>query len=193
MTVKRKALPKGTQRQQGSLNGSRTLDVFLLPRNQPLTERSHGAESVSSPSLSNGEGGSLNVATAGQGKVKPTRKVAQKRKGYYVEQATFDKSDVDEPEAPVDSDDFSLDDYVIFEFEDICFPGKVTKVHTKTGSVTVSAMAKFDLPPSSWMWPVIPNTRKILISAIKQKIKAPLPLAEGDIEHHVVEMAFHGW
>ena len=82
--------PKGTNRQQGTLQCAGTLDAYLVARKKPLTERSHGAESVSSPSLSDGKEGSLQFASAKQGKVKPTRTGAQKRKGYYVEQKTID-------------------------------------------------------------------------------------------------------
>ena len=137
VSVKRRAIPEGSQRQQGSLGGSGTLDAFLVPRNQSLAQQSHDAESVSSSSKSNGKEGSLNPATAGQGKVKPTRKAAKKDEGYYVEQPTYDDSDVDEPDYVDVTDIYKVDDYVIFELEEQCFPGIVTEVHSKTGSVSV--------------------------------------------------------
>ena len=77
--------PKGTNRQQGTLQCAGTLDAYLVARKKPLTERSHGAESVSSPSLSNNkEEGSPQLASARQVKAQPHRKGAQERKGYIL-------------------------------------------------------------------------------------------------------------
>ena len=52
MTVQRRSLPKGPNRQQGTLQGAGTLDAYFGARKKALTERSHEDESVSSPSLS---------------------------------------------------------------------------------------------------------------------------------------------
>ena len=109
--VQRKALPKGPNSQQGALNGASTLDAYLGVRKNPLPESSHGSESVSSPPLSEEDGGVPKLAPVRRGKVQPTRKGAQKGEGYHVEQATIDNSDVDEPSpAFTDVNDFSIHD-----------------------------------------------------------------------------------
>ena len=112
VTVQRKALPKGPNSQQGAvLTRARTLDDYLGARKNPLSKSSNGSESVSSPPLSEEDGGVPKLAPVRRGKVQPTRKGAQKGEGYYVEQATIDNSDVDEPRpAFTDVNDFSIND-----------------------------------------------------------------------------------
>ena len=52
VTVQRRSLPKGPNKQQDTLNGASTRNAYFGARKKALTERSHEDESVSSPSLS---------------------------------------------------------------------------------------------------------------------------------------------
>ena len=195
VTIQRKAVPKRPNRQQGTLNGSGTLDAYLGLRNNQSTERSHGSEPVSSPSESEDEdGGVPQNAPVRQVKVQPPRKGAQKGEGYYVEQATIDNSDVDDPKpAFTDIDEVSINDYVIYEYKGTCFPGRVFKKWSKSFRLDVHAMSKHKSPPSSWKWSALPNKHAISLNAVKEKIKTPLPLVYGHTEIIIEQMAKYGW
>ena len=78
LTIQRRVLPKRSNREQATLDSSGTLDAYLGIRKEPLSEGSNGSESVSSPPLSEADGGLPNLAPVRQGKVQPPRKSAHK-------------------------------------------------------------------------------------------------------------------
>ena len=196
LSIQRKALPKGANRQQGAvLNRARTLDGYVGLRQNPLSEGASGSEAVSSPPVSDLDGGLPSLAPVRQGKVQPPRKSSQKDDGYYVEQATIDNSDVDEPTSPAFTmADFSINDFVMFNVNKQCFPGKIVKVDRKKRRFFVATMTKFDHRSSaSWQMPSTPREHDIALNDIKEKIKKPVGKKFMDREVFIEQMSNYGW
>ena len=195
MTIQRKALPKGANRQQGALlNSARTLDGYVGLRENPLPGGSSGSESVSSPPVSDADRGLHNLAPAKQGKIQPTRRSAQKDDGYYEEQATMDTSDVDEPSPAFTMADFVINDFVVFDVNGQCFPGKILKVDKRKRRFLMATMKKFnDQVSASWQMPDKPTEHTIELDAIKEKIKRPVGKKYLDKEVFIEQMSTYGW
>ena len=195
LSIQRRALPKGANRQQGALlNRARTLDGYVGLRKNPLSEGASGSESVSSPPVSDADGGLPSLAPAKQGKVQPPRRSAQKDHGYYEEQPTMDTSDVDEPSPAFDFADFSINEFVIFDVNRQCFPGKIVKVDKRKRRFLVATMTRKDPQVSaSWQMPDKPTEHTITVNVIKQKIKRPVGKKYLDKEVFIEQMSEYGW
>ena len=194
VNIQTRVLPIGANSQQGALlNKARTLDGYVGLRTNPLPGSSTASDTVSSPPLSDADKSIPNLAPARQGKVQPTRKSSQKDSGYYQEDPSMDTSDPDEP--PVFTmHDFSINEYVIFDLNGQCFPGKILLVDKRKRGFQIATMKKKDPKVSaSWQMPDNPEKYFIKLNLIKQKIKKPHGKNYLDREVFIEEMANHGW
>ena len=200
VSIQRRVLPKGSNSQQGALlNRARTLDGFVGLRQNPLPGSSTASESVSSPPLSDADEGIPNLAPARQGKVQPTRKSSQKDSGYYQEDpsmdTSMDTSDPDDPSPAVFTmSELFVNDFVIFDLNGQCFPGKILSVNKRKRRFSIATMRRFDQEVSaSWYMPDSAEKHPINLNLIKKKINKPTGKNWWDKEVFIKEMSDYGW
>ena len=195
LSIQRRILPKGANSQQGALlNKARTLDGYVGLSQNPLPGGSSASETLSSQPVSDADEGVSHFAPARQGKVQPSRKSSQKDSGYYVEQPTMDTSDGEDPSPAFTVADFKVNDFVIFDLNGQCFPGKILNVDKRRRRFLMATMRKFDDKVSaSWQMPDQPSKHTIGLSLIKQKIKKPVGKKFMDREVFIKEMSDYGW
>ena len=201
VTIQRRALPKGSNSQKGAvLNRASTLDGFVGLRQNPLPGSSSASESFSSPLLSEADESIPNLAPARRGKVQPTRKSSQKDSGYYQEDPSMDTSmDTSDPDDPSPDPVFTMselfiNDFVIFDLNGQCFPGKILSVNKRKRRFTIATMRRFKHEvPDSWYMPDSPDKHPINLNLIKKKINKPTGKRWWDKEVFIKEMSDYGW
>ena len=136
--------------------------------------------------------GPSQVDIAQQVEVQPSRSSSKKVKGFYKEADTIVESDVDEPKSYTITEVF-VNEYVIYNYRGTYFPGKVVKVLTKSGTVSINTMTKYLTPASSWRWTEEQKIHMVAVETIYEKIKPPKLVKFGQPGYIVEKIESYGW